>query len=152
LLHHLKTLRDQGKKITLVTGVFDLLHQEHKIFLEKASQIGDVLIVGVESDARVRQLKGENRPIQNQELRKKQIEALNLADTVFILPEEFTTAEHYDQFVKEILPAYLAVSSHTPFQESKEMLMKKYGGELKVVHEFNPEVSTTILEKKLARS
>lgn len=152
LHNHFRTLREQGKKITLVTGVFDLLHQEHRTFLEKARKIGDVLVVGIESDVRVRQMKGESRPIQVQAIRKDQIEEMKLADTIFILPENCVTAEDYDQLIAEMLPSFLAVSSHSPYLESKQRIMSKYGGELKIVHEFNPEISTTILEKKLAHT
>lgn len=151
LLQTLTKLHDQGKKITLVTGVFDLLHQEHTLFLEKASELADVLIVGLESDVRVRQLKGEGRPIENQQLRKSHLEELGIADLVFILPEGFSNQAAYDQLIAEIRPTYLAVSSHSPYQENKQALMEKYGGELKVVHEFNPAISTTILEKNLPR-
>src|SRR3990172_12032671 len=58
--------RSLGKKIVLVTGVFDLLHDEHRNFLKVAKKAGDFLIVGLESDTRVRALKGVGRPVHDQ--------------------------------------------------------------------------------------
>ena len=61
------------KKI-LVTGVFDLLHQEHINFLTKAKAVGDILVVGLETDTRVKQLKGFNRPINSTKDRLQNLE------------------------------------------------------------------------------
>jgi len=130
-------------KTILVTGVFDLLHKEHVRFLEKARELGEKLIVGVESDERVRQIKGASRPNQPEGERVKSILDLEIADRVIVLPEEFGEPKQHIELLKQIKPDILAVSSHTPHLEEKERLMKKVGGEVIVVLEHNPEVSTT---------
>jgi rfaE bifunctional protein nucleotidyltransferase chain/domain len=140
--------RQQGKTLVLATGVFDVLHQEHVLFLQKAKQVGDVLVVGVEANQRVKQLKGQARPIHSEEARRQQLEGLHIADMVFILPDAFNTEAEYRAFTHHLKPDILAVSSHTNFQELKQKLMQEVGGELRVVHEHNPAISTTILLKQ----
>lgn len=138
-----KNIDIQTKKV-LVTGVFDVLHTEHKTFLEKAKELG-YLIVGVESDVRVTAMKGQGRPIHSQQERVKNLEALGVADEVFILPEEFFLPEHHRSLIQSIEPDYLAVSSHTKHIDKKQKIMSECGGSVVIVHEHNPEVSTTLL-------
>ncbi len=142
LLEFLKTHRGQ-KTLTLVTGVFDILHEEHRKFLEKAKQLGEMLIIGVESDVRVRAIKGEGRPINLQDQRVENLEKLQVADAVFILPEQFSKPSDHEDLIAQIRPDFLAISSHTRHQEAKQNILQKYGGKLMVVHEHNPDVSTT---------
>lgn len=134
-----------GQVVVLVTGVFDLLHQEHRTFLEKAKQAGDFLLVGVESDVRVRQIKGPDRPIQTQSLRLDAIQQLSCVDAAFVLPEEFNRPEHYRQLIDEVRPEILAVSSHSPHLDKKRAVLAEFGGKVEVVHQHNPAVSTTQL-------
>ena len=136
-----KQLHDEGKKIVLATGFFDLLHQEHINFLKKARASGDVLIVAVESDLRARQLKGEGRPIETQSLRCQKVS--ELCDYVLVLPDDFNNLIAYDSLMQTIRPDIYAVSKHTSYIENKTKLTLKYGGKLVVVHDFNPDVSTT---------
>lgn len=128
----------------LVTGVFDVLHQEHLNFLRKAKALG-YLVVAIESDTRVKKLKGEGRPINIQTVRMKNLRQLNIADEVLILPEQFSSPEDHRQLLKKIQPTILAVSSHSPHLDKKASLMKEIGGKVEVVHEHNPAISTTIL-------
>lgn len=139
--------RIMDKKIVLVTGVFDVLHKEHLAFLKKAKQQGDLLFVGVETDARVKRIKGKNRPVNSQEQRIVHLQDLKIADVVFLLPEEFETKEAHQKLIQRIQPAFLAVSSHTAHQKQKKEIVEKYGGKLVVVHQFNPAVSSTKLIK-----
>jgi rfaE bifunctional protein nucleotidyltransferase chain/domain len=135
----------RGKKVVLVTGVFDLLHQEHQNFLQKAKSFGDVLVVAVESDVRVREIKGEGRPVFPQAQRVKMIVEMKISDFIFVLPEDFSHQERYRQLIAEVLPEYYAVSSHTSYLENKRMLVEEFGGKLVIAHKHNPEVSTTQL-------
>lgn len=133
--------------LVLATGVFDLLHPEHRHFLERAQASGEVLLVGVESDVRVRQLKGEGRPVENQETRRQNVASLPAVDGAFVLPEVFDQPEHHLELLKILRPDILAVSSHTPYLENKQKLMSLIGGRVEVVLQENPDVSTTkILE------
>ncbi len=138
-----KKLHQQHKTIVLVTGVFDIFHQEHLNFLKKAKMAGDFLVVGIESDIRVRMIKGENRPINTQQDRLQTIQQLLQVDEAFILPEQFSSSQDHEALISFIKPNILAVSSHTKHQDRKRALIEKYGGTLQVVHEHNPEVSTT---------
>lgn len=139
---------NMDNKIVLVTGVFDLLHDEHLNFLKKAKELGDKLIVGVESDKRVKEIKGITRPVLSEEIRKKNLEKLSLADEVFVLPEQFNKPEDHLNLVKKVGAKILAVSSHTAHLDKKQQIMEKVGGRVMVVHEHNPEISTTILLEK----
>ena len=134
---------DRSKKLTLVTGVFDVLHQEHQGFLKAAEQLADYLVVGIESDLRVKALKGEGRPINSQEVRKKNLEDLGIADLVFILPEQFSERENHQALIDEIKPDFLAVSEHSPFLDVKREIIESVGGKLVVVRQHNPEISST---------
>lgn len=131
------------KTIVLTTGIFDLLHHEHKKFLKAAKKAGDILLVGLESDLRTQQLKGPNRPINSLKVRLQNLAALNIADYIFALPQKFTSPTNHQALIKKIKPHILAISSHTPNQQAKRRIMKKYGGKLKIVLPHNLRVSTT---------
>ena len=136
-----------GQKIVLVTGVFDVLHGAHRNFLELAKAQGKVLLVGLESDVRVSQIKGQDRPINNQEIRLARLENWELADGVFILPEQFSLPLEHERVIAMIRPAILAVSSHTEHLEQKTRILQKYRGQVKVVFNQDPTTSTTQLLK-----
>jgi len=131
----------------LVTGVFDVLHEEHTRFLKKAKKLGNELLIGVESDKRVREMKGKTRPINKEENRVTQLKKLGLADSIFILPEKFDKPLDHLLFLIKYKPKYLAVSSHTAYLEQKRKLMSFIGGEVKVVHRQNKKISTTKIIK-----
>lgn len=132
-----------------VTGIFDLIHIEHIRFLKKAKAVGDKLIVGIESDERVKRLKGNSRPVMNEHDRKEMIEALSLVDNVFILPKKFDTAEEYEKALCDAHADIYAVSGGSPYLENKRKLCEKVGVKLVVVHEHNPEYSTSTIIKKI---
>lgn len=142
LLEKLDSLNNRGT-LVLVTGVFDLLHAEHRRFLQLAKEAGDFLLVGLECDSRVKSLKGQNRPIWDQDRRLAEIQALSVVDGAFILPEQFDNKEDRERLIRLLRPDVLAVSSHSPFQTAKRAIMEKYGGRLQVVYQQNPELSTT---------
>jgi len=131
------------KSLVLVTGVFDLLHQEHLHFLQEAKAVGDCLLVGIETDMRVKQLKGVARPVETQAIRIKKVQATNLADGVFLLPEQFTHSQDHLSLIKLIRPNLLAVSEHTPNLLQKQNIMEQVGGKVAIVCAHNPKISTT---------
>lgn len=137
------------QSLVLVTGVFDLLHQEHLNFLRQAKKVADLLLVGLESDVRVRKMKGEGRPINKQAERLVNLQKLQVADQVFILPEEFSKPADHQRLIEQIRPDFMAVSSNTAFKKEKEMILAQFGAKLVVVHEFNPEFSSTKIINKL---
>lgn len=137
--------KNMGVPIILVTGVFDGLHSEHKNFLKKAKDQKGMLIVAIESDVRVRQLKGEGRPQNHQSKRLQEILLFPSVDAGFILPEDFSSPTRFEEVIWELSPDVLAVSSHTNHLEYKNKVMQKYGGKVQIVHEHNPTISTTKL-------
>jgi len=138
-----KKTKEKIQILVLVTGVFDVLHEEHRYFLDKAKEIGDVLVVGLESDIRVKQIKGENRLLNLQKKRVRNLESWKIADCVFVLPEKFKSSEDHLELLKKIVPDILAVSEHSLHLGKKQQLMKKIGGKVVIVHDHNPAVSTT---------
>jgi rfaE bifunctional protein nucleotidyltransferase chain/domain len=87
LLPALAILRATGKKVVFTNGCFDLIHTGHTRYLAKAKALGDVLIVGVNSDASVRGLKGEKRPITTEDERMETLAALESVDYVVLFHE-----------------------------------------------------------------
>lgn len=141
-----KDLHGQGKKIVLATGFFDLLHAEHINFLQKAKAAGDVLVVAVESDERAAKLKGEGRPIETQAIRCQKVSSY--ADYVIALNPDFDHQGAYESLLVAVQPQIYAVSANTNYKDSKQLLIEKYGGQLVVVHDWNPTISTTQIINK----
>jgi D-beta-D-heptose 7-phosphate kinase / D-beta-D-heptose 1-phosphate adenosyltransferase len=84
----LASFRSEGKRIVFTNGCFDLLHPGHIYTLTQAKALGDVLVVAINSDASVKRLKGERRPILNQEERAVMLSALAMVDYVTIFAED----------------------------------------------------------------
>lgn len=135
-------------RIVLVTGVFDLLHREHEHLLATAKKVGTVLLVGLESDKRVAQLKGEGRPVNKMKERLRAIAHLNLADYVFALPQNMATKFGREDLIKKIQPHILAVSSSTPNLPEKRRIMDLVAGRVKILIPHDPTISTTSLLKQ----
>jgi rfaE bifunctional protein nucleotidyltransferase chain/domain len=83
----LSILRSAGKKIVFTNGCFDLIHTGHTRYLAKAKALGDVLVVAVNSDASVRTIKGEKRPINNENDRMETLAALEAVNYVTLFNE-----------------------------------------------------------------
>lgn len=78
----------RNKKIVFTNGCFDILHRGHVEYLQKARELGDLLILGLNSDLSVKKLKGENRPINNEEDRAIVLSALESVDYITIFNED----------------------------------------------------------------
>lgn len=85
---HLAPFRAQGKKIVFTNGCFDLLHVGHVRYLQEARNLGDILVVGVNSDASVKRLKGPTRPVQIENDRAEILAALGAVDFTVIFAED----------------------------------------------------------------
>jgi rfaE bifunctional protein nucleotidyltransferase chain/domain len=84
----LSGLRRQGKRIVFTNGVYDLIHAGHVTLLEKSARLGDVLVLGINSDASVHRLKGPKRPIASQIDRVKVLSALTPVTYIAIFNED----------------------------------------------------------------
>ena len=98
----MKLLRMQNRKVVFTNGCFDILHKGHVVYLEKAKRLGDVLVVGLNTDASVRRLKGESRPINPQEARAAVMAALESVDYVVMIDED-TPAD----LIRDVMPDVL---------------------------------------------
>jgi rfaE bifunctional protein nucleotidyltransferase chain/domain len=88
LASHLKRLKKRGTKIVFTNGCFDILHAGHVMYLEKARAQGDFLVVGLNSDASVRRLKGKGRPVNTERDRARVLGGLSSVDAVTFFSEE----------------------------------------------------------------
>jgi rfaE bifunctional protein nucleotidyltransferase chain/domain len=87
LLRIMKDLKAKGKRIVFTNGCFDLLHIGHVRYLEEAKSMGDILVVGVNSDTSVRKLKGPKRPILPEDERTEVLSGLGCVDYVTLFDE-----------------------------------------------------------------
>jgi len=125
-----KTLK--GKKIVLVGGCFDVIHPGHIIFLEKAKEQGDVLVVLLESDKAVRKIKGIKRPYHNQDDRAQVLSSLKSVDYVVTLPF-FKSDSSYEELIKKIKPDMICATSGYGDTSHHERIAKKIGAKIKFV-------------------
>ena len=88
LKKELENLKKVGKKIVFTNGCFDILHAGHVSYLQDAKNLGDVLVIAINSDASVKRLKGEKRPLFNQDDRAEVLSALRCVDFVCIFEED----------------------------------------------------------------
>lgn len=102
LINERERMRSAGRKVVFTNGCFDLLHPGHIRYLQQARALGDALIVALNSDASVRRLKGEGRPILKQDERAEVMAALAVVDFVTIFEEE-TPRELIAQVLPDIL-------------------------------------------------
>lgn len=90
--------KNKGKKIVFTNGCFDILHLGHVEYLNEAKALGEVLIIGLNSDASIKKLKGSDRPINNEEDRKEMLLNLKAVDCVQIFTEQ--TPEEIIKLIK----------------------------------------------------
>lgn len=99
-----------GKKIVLTGGCFDVIHSGHLDFLKASKKNGDLLILLLESDEKIKKTKGHKRPINSQEARAKIISHLNIVDFIILLPN-FEKDEKYEALVKTLEPDIIALTN-----------------------------------------
>lgn len=88
ILEAIKAEKAKGKKIVFTNGCFDILHRGHVTYLQQARDLGDILIVGINSDASVKRLKGAERPVNQLEDRAYVLSALKSVDIVIPFDED----------------------------------------------------------------
>jgi FAD synthetase len=146
-LQELKTVfpgEDKGK-IVLTGGCFDILHIGHVKFLSEAKRMGDYLVVLLESDNKVKKLKGEKRPVFIQKERAEMLSALESVDLIVLLPAIENDSD-YLNLVMKIKPDIIAVTENDPLIEKKRSQAKEVGGKLRVI-----SLTKTFSTSKLAK-
>jgi rfaE bifunctional protein nucleotidyltransferase chain/domain len=105
-----RDLADAGSRIVLTNGCFDVIHAGHVDYLERARQLGDILVVAINSDRSVRELKGPRRPVNSQEDRARVLAALRCVD--FVTPFDSLRAT---EVIRAIRPdIYVKGGDYTP--------------------------------------
>lgn len=136
--------RESGTQVVLTNGCFDLLHSGHLRYLQEARRLGDLLVVGVNSDESVRQLKGESRPIVPQQERAELVAGLECVDYVTIFEEPTAVP-----LVELVQPTYYAKGGDYTEQDLPEAeAVVAYGGFV-VILPLLPEHSTSALIEKI---
>lgn len=142
-LDFVNELKAQNKKIVFTNGVFDIIHRGHVEYLSEAKKIGDVLIVGLNSDSSVKMIKGEKRPIVAEENRAYVLANLKPVDYVVIFNEDTPY-----NIIKKIVPDILVKGAD--WAEDKIVgsdIVKQSGGEIKRITFVENNSSTNIIEK-----
>ncbi len=119
-LNQLADIKKSCKKIVLVGGCFDLFHIGHLRFLESSRNTDAVLVVLLESDETVKQLKGSDRPIHTQTERAEILSHLDLIDFVILLPPEMKDLD-YLAIIKTIKPEIISVTEFDPMINKKQL-------------------------------
>ncbi|MBI2039638.1 adenylyltransferase/cytidyltransferase family protein [Candidatus Microgenomates bacterium] len=132
----------QGKSLCLVGGCFDVLHPGHVVFLHKAKKAADYLIVLLESDQKVKKLKGERRPVHDQKMRAKVLSNLTSVDLVVMLPF-MEKKSQYDELILKIKPDVIAVTSGYPDTDYHRRAADLVGAKLKYVTKMIGNHSTS---------
>ncbi len=140
---HCQRLRAEGKQIVFTNGCFDILHAGHVRYLAAARAQGDLLIVGLNSDASVRRLKGPSRPVNPEEDRAEVLGALRAVDAVTIFDEP--TAAELIALVKP--QVYVKGGDYTLDTLPEAKIVQQYGGRVAFIDLVAGRSTTHIIEK-----
>ena len=136
-------LKSQNKKVVFTNGCFDILHVGHLRYLNEAKKQGDILIIGVNSDASVKRLKGESRPINNQFDRAEMLGGLKAVDYTIIFEED--TPEKLIEFLKPSIHVKGGDYKKEDLPETK--IVESYGGEVRILSFVEGKSTTNIVKK-----
>lgn len=141
-----KELKNEGKKIVLTGGCFDLIHIGHIKLLQNSKQKGDVLIVLLESDKSVKKHKGNKRPINSQAERAEVLATFNPVDYVIKL-QKVASDQDYDKLIIQISPDVIAVTYGDPAIKRKRRQANLIGAKIAFVVRPIKHRSTSRLAK-----
>jgi len=144
LRKQLSLWRFKSRKIVFTNGCFDILHLGHVDYLAKASDEGDVLVVGVNTDRSTQKLKGPGRPINNETQRSMLLASLHFVDAVVLFDEETPY-----ELIRTVQPDILVKGADYAPEKivGYDVVMAK-GGQVKTI-ELLPGYSTTAIEQKI---
>ena len=136
-------LREGGARVVFTNGCFDILHAGHVRYLTAARTLGDILILGLNSDASVRRLKGETRPVNSEADRAEVVGALKSVDYVVIFGED--TAE---DLIAKVQPAVYAKGGDYTLETLPEArIVESYGGEVAFIPLVEGKSTTNIIAR-----
>jgi len=136
-------LKSQDQRIVFTNGCFDIIHSGHTKYLSEAKKLGDVLIIGLNSDDSVRKLKGENRPINSQEDRATVLSALKPVDYVVIFSEETPI-----NLIKAVVPNVLVKGGdYTKDGIVGADFVEENGGEVAIIQFVEGKSTTNIINR-----
>jgi rfaE bifunctional protein nucleotidyltransferase chain/domain len=142
-------LRLAGKRIVATNGCFDLLHVGHVRYLQSARALGDLLVIGLNGDRSVRELKGAGRPITTESDRAEILAALECVDVVTIFPEARAT-----KFLATVRPAiYVKGGDYTAetLNQEERVFLKQIGAAIRLIP-FQGGYSTSELLVQICKS
>lgn len=145
LLDIRKILKQNNKKVVFTNGCFDILHAGHVDYLIKAKECGDILIVGLNSDRSVREIKGEKRPIVTQEERAFILNNLKCVDYV-VLFDDPTPKELIDKIIPDVL---IKGGDWAIENIVGRDVVEANGGEVKNIQFVTSQSTTNIIKKVL---
>lgn len=135
-------LKKEGKKVVFTNGCFDLIHSGHVDYLIKAREMGDVLILGLNTDSSVKKIKGDKRPILKQDERAFILSNLKPVDYVTFF-EEDTPAEIINDLIPDIL---VKGADWTIDKIVGREVVEANGGEVKTVQFVNDQSTSNIIK------
>jgi rfaE bifunctional protein nucleotidyltransferase chain/domain len=144
LKKEVEALKAQGKRVVFTNGCFDLLHPGHTRYLYAARQMGDYLVVAINTDRSVKIIKGANRPVQSQDERAELLAALSFVDAIVLFDEDNPL-----NIIRLLLPNVLVKGGD--WTEDKIIgadVVKKAGGVVKSLP-FEEGYSTTAIIEKI---
>lgn len=137
--------KKQARKIVLVGGCFDIFHYGHFVFLKEAKKLGAVLMIALENDKRVRQLKGENRPITNEKARVEILSSFPFVDYVLTLPN-LEGEKAYRDLTIRLKPDIIAITAGDRQLTNKREQAKLVGGKVVIIPHIDTPSTSQILK------
>jgi rfaE bifunctional protein nucleotidyltransferase chain/domain len=141
-------LKASGKTVVFANGCFDLLHVGHIRYLQGARQLGDALVVGLNSDASVRQLKGPQRPLMPEDERAEILTALACVDYVVIFQER--TVERLLKVLKPDIQC--KGTDYTEETVPEREVVRSYGGRVAIAGDAKDHSTRDLIQDILSRS
>jgi rfaE bifunctional protein nucleotidyltransferase chain/domain len=139
----INSLKSQGKKIVFTNGVFDIVHRGHVEYLNEAKSLGDVLIVGLNSDSSVKRIKGEDRPVNSENDRAFVLVNLKAVDYIIIFEEDTP-----QNLIKAVIPDVLVKGGDwEPADIVGSDIVLDSGGEVLSLKYVNGYSTTEIIKK-----
>jgi len=143
LIERINAAREKGACIVLANGCFDVLHVGHVRYLEAAKALGDLLVVGINSDEQTRRLKGEGRPLISQTQRAEIISAIQAVDFVTIFEEPTV-----EQLLLALKPdSHAKGTDYTVDSVPERDVVRSFGGRVAIVGDPKDHSSSEMIEK-----